>query len=270
MRLGLAAWGLREMPLKDQLQLTRNLGLDLLEFSIANYSKDSIQINSTDTEIAEVIRLFKEYDISLECGCTGNDFTGDDVDTQVVRMKQIITLAAALGLKYLRIFAGFSSDSVVCAKKFDRMIEALTEVNTFAVANKITLCVETHGGVKVLPDGSLLHFNSVSTRCDHWMKILKTGVSICFDPANLEAVGSVSPVEFFKSFRSNIPYVHLKDFRKFSGGIIPAACGEGSLNWQDLMNELKSYQGPAMIEYELPEDAADGMLRSLNFIKRFI
>ena len=33
------------------------------------------------------------------------------------------------------------------------------------------------------------------------------------------------------------------------------------------METLKEFDGPAMIEYELPEDVEDGMTRSLNFLK---
>ena len=43
MRYGLAAWGLREESLESQLRITRDLGLDLLEFSIANYAKASLK-----------------------------------------------------------------------------------------------------------------------------------------------------------------------------------------------------------------------------------
>ena len=54
--------------------------------------------------------------------------------------------------------------------------------------------METHGGVTALDNGALVHFNSVTTRTDLWKEILKTGVSIAYDPANLGAVGSSSTV----------------------------------------------------------------------------
>ena len=51
--------------------------------------------------------------------------------------------------------------------------------------------------------------------------------------------------------------------------MLPAACGEGRLDWPELMAALKEFDGPAMIEYELTGDVRDGMRRSLDFLKRF-
>ena len=68
MRYGLAAWGLREESLESQLKITAGLGLDLLEFSIANYDKDPLQIGATDEQIEQVKALFRQYNVRLECG----------------------------------------------------------------------------------------------------------------------------------------------------------------------------------------------------------
>ena len=266
MRYGLAAWGLREESLESQLAMTRELGLELLEFSIANYDKDALQVGSSDEEIENVKKLFAQYGVKLECGCTGNDFTGDDVAEQITKVKAVIDIAAKLGLKYLRIFAGFTSDSLVYGERFDKMIAALKEVNDHAAPKGVTLCVETHGGVTCMDNGALLHFHSPSTRADMWKKIAETGVSMTYDPANLSGVGMPAPGEFYKEFKAIITYMHLKDFKDVPGGEAPAACGEGRIDWKRLWNDLKGYDGPAMVEYEVVEDVKDGMIRSLNFL----
>jgi len=269
MQYGLAAWGLREESLESQLRITRDLELDLLEFSIANGGNDTLQIHCTDAEIEKVRSQFRQYGVRLECGCTGNDLTNDDVDQQTQKVAKVIEIAAKLGLKFLRIFAGFNSDSLVYGDRLTRMLDALKELHAAASGKGITLCVETHGGVTALKNGVLLHFNSVTTRIDHWKKILETGVSICFDPANLSAVGCTAPEAFYRLFKDRIPYIHLKDFRDVPEGIVPAACGEGRLNWDPLMAVLRDHKGPAMIEYELPGDVKDGMSRSLEFLKKY-
>ncbi|UKI31171.1 MAG: hypothetical protein L6W00_25615 [Lentisphaeria bacterium] len=61
----------------------------------------------------------------------------------------------------------------------------------------------------------------------------------------------------------------MKDFRSVEGGVLPAACGEGRLDWPKLMAALGDYDGPALIEYELPGDVEDGLRRSLAFLKEF-
>ncbi len=267
MRLGLAAWGLRETPLEEQLKLTRDMGLSLLEFSIANYSKDVLQVGCSDAEIEAVKSLYSKYGISLECGCTGNDLTVDDVAPQVEKLTEVIGIASKLGIRYLRIFAGFRSDSEIYGERWERMLNALKELHLLASAKGLLLCVETHGGVTALENGAQLHFNSVTTRGDCWEKILETGVSILFDPANLAAAGAVCPCKFYERFRMHIRYLHLKDFRDVPGGIVPAACGEGRLDYKKLLETIGDYSGPALFEYELTGDVEDGMRRSLSFLK---
>ena len=44
MEYGNAAWGLRELPLEEQLKLTQAMGLHLLELSIAKYHLSLIHI----------------------------------------------------------------------------------------------------------------------------------------------------------------------------------------------------------------------------------
>jgi sugar phosphate isomerase/epimerase len=268
MRLGNAAWGLRETPLERQLQITAEMGLELLELSIAGYDKDFLQLDATATQISDVKRLFDNYDVKLECACTGNDFTGDDVPAQVEKTKKVIDIAAKLGIRYLRIFAGFSSDSVVFGERFAVALDALLSVAQYASIKDVVLVVETHGGV-AQNGNALVHFNSITTRLDYWHEILKTGVSINYDPANLAALGSTDPVAFYEIFKEHIKYVHLKDFRDVPGGVVPAACGEGRLDWHKLLSALDSFHGPALIEYELPEDVEDGLKRSLTFLTQW-
>lgn len=268
MRFGNAAWGLRETPLEKQLQITQAMGLDLLELSIANYDEDVLQLDATDEQIAEVKALYAKYGVSTECGCSGDDFTNEDVADQVARMKKVIVIASKVGIKKLRIFSGFNSDSVVYGERLEKMLSALSEVKTAADAVGVELCVETHGGVACNGD-ALVHFNSTSTRVDCLKAIVSTGVSLNYDPANLAAVGGIDPIAFYGQFKDAITYVHLKDFKDVEGGVKPCACGEGRLDWPSLMATLKDYDGPALFEYELPEDVEDGLKRCLDFVRKF-
>ena len=265
MRLGNAAWGLRETPLEKQLTITRDMGLELLELSIAGYDKDFLQLDAGTKQIDEVKKLFAKYDIKLECAAAGNDFTNNDVNMQLEKLCKVIDIAAMLGIKYLRIFAGFSSDSVIYGKRLTLALDALRKAAQYANSKKLMLVVETHGGV-VKNGDVLVHFASMTTRIDYWPEILKTGVFINYDPANLAAIGDADPLAFYRIFEDNIKYLHLKDFKDVTGGIKPVACGEGRLNWAELIKALKHYQGPALIEYELSEDIEDGLKRSLKFL----
>lgn len=267
MQLGNAAWGLRETPLEQQLAITAAMGLDLLELSIAGYDRDYLQLDADEAKIAEAANLFRKYNVRLDCACTGNDFTGDDAPEQLEKVKTVIGIASKLGVKFLRIFGGFRSDSEVIGSRFTQMLDCLRSAAEYAAPRSVTLAVETHGGVTANGE-ALVHFASATTRIDWWEDILSTGVSINYDPANFAAIGATDPVAFYERFKSSIKYVHLKDFRSVEGGVLPAACGEGRLDWPKLMTALRDYEGPALIEYELPGDVEDGLRRSLAFLKR--
>ena len=269
MKFGNAAWGLRETPLERQLELTRSMGLELLEISIANGGGDRLQHDASTADIDGVRRLFERYGVRTDCAVTGNDFTGDDVATQLAGVRRAIEIAAALGARYLRVFAGFSSDSVMYGARLERMLAALRETVEFGGKNGVLPVVETHGGVTANGE-ALVHFSSASTRIDLLREILKTGAALAYDPANLGAVGMNDPEGFFTTFRPHIRYIHLKDFRDIPGGLKPAACGDpGRLDWARLMPLLADFDGPAMIEYELPGDIEDGLRRSLKFLQTF-
>ena len=75
MNYGLAAWGLRLTPLREQLAMTKRLGLDLLELGINGFSHDLLQWNSPECAIETVKQLFQESKVSILCAATGNDFT---------------------------------------------------------------------------------------------------------------------------------------------------------------------------------------------------
>lgn len=274
MEYGNAAWGLRELPLEEQLKLTQAMGLHLLVLSIANYHRDALQPDASAEQIRQVKALFAQYDVRPDCGATGNDFTAGsaaDVRESLDRVKRAADIAAALGVKVLRIFAGFTSDSLVYGERFDRALEALQLAAEHVRGTGVRLAIETHGGVAATGD-VLHHSATVTTRIDTMRKLLESlpaaEIGMNYDPANLAAVGDAAPERWFRLFRDRIALVHLKDFRDVPGGIVPAGCGEGRLDWKALLAALKEYDGPALIEYELPADVEDGLRRSLRFLKQ--
>ncbi len=266
MRFGLAAWGLRDTPEEKKFALAAELGVELLEISIAGYPKDFLQIDAGEKEIREEKRLAAEYGIQLSCACAGNDFTGEDVEEQIRNVERVLKIASRLGVGQLRIFAGFASDSLMDADRTENMLSALRIVREKADGTGITLAVETHGGV-ICEKGVVRHYASAATRPDFWKRMLETGVSILFDPANLCAAGAVDPADFFHCFREKIVGMHWKDFVGIPGGVRPAACGEGMVDWPRLLEATRSFEGPVLIEYEPVEDVADGMRRSLAFLR---
>lgn len=266
MNFGSASWGFREEPLEKQLQITKELGLSTLELGIANAPKD-LPLDISDAELADVKALYAKYGIELTCAATGNDFTNGNMD-DVAKIKRVIDICETLGVKYLRIFAGFSPVAEVTGAKWDTMIAALQEV--YAYADTVIPVVETHGGVNGFDDG-VEHFASTTTDVECLQKMIAAipELKINYDPANLYAVGVKNPDTVYQQIKDHVCYVHLKDFATVPGGHLrPSACGESDMDWTPILASIKNEDYPMLFEYENTEDIRDGLERSYDYIKK--
>ncbi len=265
MKFGCAAWGFRELPLEKRLEITKKSDLTILELGIENADTD---VKLTDS-VAEIKELYAQYGIELVCAATGNDFTNGNKD-DVEKIKKVIDMCAELGVKYLRIFAGFSPVEEVVGKRWDVMIEALTEVGNYSKDKGVTLAVETHGGVNGFDDG-VEHFYSTSTKPEVLKKLMEQipkNVYFNYDPANLYAVGIKNPDEIYQMIKDRVAYAHFKDFADLpSGHLLPAACGESDMDWKAILNGIGDRDMIAVFEYEIPDDLEDGLNRCYNYIK---
>lgn len=274
MQFGNAAWGFRETPLEQQLDITkRRMGLSILELSVAGHPNDVLQVNATPAHIDKVQKLFADYEVEISCTATGNDFTlpgKSDNLQQLENVRKVIDIAEQLGGRYLRIFAGFAPLEEVTGSRRGVMIDCLKATVDYAAAAGIIPVMETHGGVTALPSG-VKHFHSISSHPDTLAEILDDipELFINFDPANLYAVGISRPEKVYCRFKDKIRYVHLKDFVPTGNGetVYPAACGESDMDWNALLKAMRDFSGPALIEYENTNDVAAGCQRSLKFLK---
>ena len=269
MKFGNAAWGFRETPLEQQLKITSDMGLRVLELGIANAPND-IKIGD-DTKVVK--ELYRKYGIELICAATGNDFTTGTRD-DVTKIMAVIDMCQDLGVRYLRIFAGFAPVSDVVGEVWDNMIYCLKTVAEYAKEKGVIPVIETHGGVNSFEDGGVEHFHTTSTTLETLKKMLNAlplNIGINYDPANLYAVGIENPDSFYQEVKDRVCYVHMKDFAPMqSGHIKPAACGESNMNWKGIIDGIGKSDVLALFEYENTEDIADGCKRSYDYIKKFI
>lgn len=265
MRYGTAAWGFRELPLEKRLEITKRLGLSIYELGIENAPTD-VKLGDS---VEEIKALFDKYGIELVCAATGNDFTNGNKD-DVEKIKKVIDMCAELGVKYLRIFAGFSPVEEVVGKRWDVMIEALTEIGNYSKDKGVTLAVETHGGVNAYDDG-VEHFYSTSTKPEALKKMMEQipkNVGFNYDPANIYAVGIKEPDEIYQMIKDRVAYAHFKDFADLpSGHLLPAACGESDMDWKAILNGIGERDMIALFEYEIPDDLEEGIKRCADYIK---
>lgn len=271
MKLGIAAWGLRKTALEEQLAMTRRLGVRLLELGIASYPDDRLQADAGEMEIRQVQELFAQSGVTLFCAATGNDFTLEDPEqcfSSLETVKKVFQIAERLGIRFLRIFAGFSPLECVTGKRWDIQLECLKEVYAVAKNTQVVPVVETHGGVITEKDGSVRHYPSTSTDHDALDRLLEAipEMRLNFDPANLFVL-NIDVCAFYRRYQDRIAYMHLKDFIPSGCGFLPAACGKSRMNWEVLLQEIKEFRGPAMLEYEIPENVEEGFRESLDFIR---
>ncbi|OGV51812.1 MAG: hypothetical protein A2017_18895 [Lentisphaerae bacterium GWF2_44_16] len=277
MIIGNAAWGFRETPLEEQLKITRTMGLKLLELSIAGHHGDRLQLNASHQEISEVKNLFQQNGIELCCFATGNDYTLKDREAcfaQLENVKKVIDICSQFGGGHLRIFAGFEPVGEITGKRWKTMIDCLVASGEYCMGKNIVPVIETHGGVRNYSDG-VEHFHSTSSEPDTMFRMLNElpeSIKVNFDPANLYAVGIEHPEKVYSRIKSRVGYMHLKDFVRVPGTsrLRPAACGKSEMDWNSLMEAIKDYRGPALIEYENVEDVKAGCRSSLQFIKKFL
>ena len=270
-QLGAAAWGFRELQTEEQLILCKKLGLIFLELGIANAPKD-IPLDATVDELKEIKELYQKYGILLSMAATGNDFTlssEKEVHKEVLKIKKVIEICSLLGIKYLRIFAGFSHAEEVIGTRYKIMIKAITEVAEYARIKSVILAIETHGGVDVYEDG-VVHYMSVTTDLEHLRHLIREiprDVKFVFDAPNLYAVGIKHPEEIYSMMKDRIAYMHFKDFIKMPNGHIkPEACGESDMDWRAFLKAVSDFTGPVLIEYENPDRIKEGCQKSIQYL----
>lgn len=267
---GNAAWGFRELELEEQLKITHKMGLRVHELGIANAELD-LPLDADNAALDEVKALYKKYNIMLLCAATGNDFScGSDADVE--KIEKVTDICAYLGVKYLRIFAGFSAVSEVKGERWNMMVLSLNRCAEYAKGKGVTLVVETHGGVDGFDGGEVEHFMSVTTDEETLARLkceLDGTIAFNYDPANLYAVGHKHPNKIYSLLKDRVAYVHLKDFKTMpSGHKKPAACGESDMDWSEILSGLRDFDGAMLFEYEIPESLEEGLINSYNYIKK--
>lgn len=266
---GNAAWGLRETPIEKQFEITKKMGLRYLETGIANAPKD-IPLDVTEKEIKNIAAMSEKCGIKMICAATGNDFTTGTADIE--KVKKVIEICEKLNIPNLRIFAGFTPLKDMTEKIFEEMIASLCEVCEYAEKHGVTPVIETHGAVESYDDG-VCHVMSVTTDADSLKKImdrLPENAGICFDPANLYAVGIEKPEMIYTQFKDRVVYAHFKDFKKLdSGHLVPSFCGDGDMDWRGILKAMDGFDGAALFEYENPSDVENGLEKSYQNIMKY-
>ena len=269
-QIGLACWGMRELPLSEQVALCKKLHAFTMELDIAN-AAGGLSLDAGEEDLQNVRTLFEKAGLPLAWVATGNDFTLPDRRSllrDADKVCRAIDICQRLQIAHLRIFAGFSPAKEVRGERWDGLIWALGFCAKHARRAGVQLCLELHGGVRPFMSG-VEHFHSASTKWDMLCALVQQAppdLAFLLDPANLWAVGE-DPARYYDLIKGRIACMHVKDFcRQEDGSLKPVACGQGGLDWKVFLAHAR-YEGPAFIEYENPEDVEEGMRESIRYLK---
>ena len=273
--LGCGEWGFRNRAIPEWMELAISLGFRHLEFGIGGGWPGRLPETPTAADVAGFRRLAERHAVSTRYCCLENDFTRPDAaehDAQVRKVLAQLSPAADCGARLVRLFAGFTPAERVTEAIWERLIDALERCATAAFQRGMKLAIETHGAIHQLPDGSLAHRHTVSTRRDCLQRLLRempAAVGINYDPGNLKAADPTDKRYAADLVAGRVSYCHLKDWRRTGAGWVACAPGDDDIDYAKLL-PVPGFDGVYLIEYEPLEDTADGIRRSLDYLRRAI
>jgi sugar phosphate isomerase/epimerase len=177
---------------------------------------------------------------------------------------------SALNVKTVRMFAGWTPAEELTERRWKNAMEALKELDRFALGLDMQIAIETHGTLQDFGAGRI-HFTNLTTRFDLLERLLEempARMGILFDPANLRVAGDRSLPDYVKLLNGRITALHLKDWvRNADDSWAAVAIGDADYDWAPVFNALQ-FDGVALIEYENCSDLAEGMRRSIAYMER--
>ena len=265
-------WGFRDLEMEDHFRICRRFGFHYMEFGIGGDVPGRLPEEMSRDQISQFAALGNKYDIETPFCCLVNDFTLPDQAAHgrmVEKTIASIRLAAELGARLVRLFAGFTPARALTEEIWERMLDAFVRCEPVCADLGLTIAVETHGKVTFRGNvGRHEHTASTDRGClGRLFRELPATIGFCYDPGNMRAVQPDDERYALDLLNDRINYVHLKDWHQTNGGWVTVAPGDDALDYARLLPKVK-YQGVYTIEYEPTEDVQDGIQRSLDYLQR--
>lgn len=241
-------------------------GIELLDFFFKNEAEIQDAIELLDRKGLLVSALSIENDFATECE--------EDLEAQVVYVKEQIDLAIRLKTKILRVLSGIFKQGLHYDLCMENIIKGLKSCAEYAEQKGITMVLENHGvfsGTSQKVASIIEKVNSLS---------LKSNIDTGNFLLNLE-----NPVEAVKKLMDKIAFVHIKDLKKlnkpngfevfmaddstlFQGTI----AGKGDVDLQQIVSILKDggYDGYLSVEYEGVGSCIEDTEESIAYVKRLL
>lgn len=258
-----------KLGFEEALEKCSEIGLDTVEFEIAEYDKF---IPYSEKQVKEIKDGFTKYGISISSICAEvGGFAIEDraeVENRVAKVKVVIDNAVKLGIKIIQFHIGKLGEDDVRACKCDlkndsdpneNLVYALKELDAYAQKAGVVLATET--GPE--PGDKLAAFiKGNNFKC----------VAVNFDPANL-CMNGFDVIASAKALKGLIVQTHAKDgiFNSVVDGYKEVALGEGDVPWEEYLKTLQEigFDGNFIIEREVGPTPVDDIAKAATFLKNW-
>ena len=156
--------------------------------------------------------------------------------------KKVVSIAKALGTRYIRIFSFYhNGGDVWTAEERKEVLTRLRRMITYACEQDVILLHENEKDI----------YGDIADRCADLMKELYCdNFKAVFDPANFVQCGQGTKYAY-EVLKDYIEYIHIKDAFLKDGKVVPAGNGDGNISY--ILKELfaKGYDGFLSLEPHL-------------------
>ena len=260
LKFGLAAWGFRQMTLREYFDTASRLGLGLIELNCRADVPAHLGADFDQQDIAEVLDGAADQGLQIVALSANTDFISSDpaeLNSQTAQLRRTIELASKLGAEYVRVLLG--QDTQPAPAVLETAVRKLQEAGKFAGSFEIRLAIENGFG----PLCS-------SRDCLEILQQLRGDpIGLLYNPANFLRDGD-DPLKALELLAEYTCYSHLADY----DGRQLCAIGRGSIDWTALTGLLSECPAEiALIEYPHPEDielgTAAGQKKLTSLLRKF-
>ncbi|WP_168735491.1 sugar phosphate isomerase/epimerase family protein [Cohnella fermenti] len=248
------------------------LGFCYLELGIGGDYAGRLSREMSPADAHRVKECVKDYGLTAPFVCLENDFTLEDRSDlleMIERTKREIALCHELGATHVRLFTGFELAERMTEDRWRWLLGAFREAEALCASFGIEIAIETHG--QLTPEGEgFVHRHTTSTDWGSLQRLLRElppRIGINFDPGNLKPVGGRPLTDYARLLDGRINYCHLKDWKRTGDCWTACGVGDDDIDWDALLAAM-SYDGVYLIEYEPTHDVEDGIVRSLNHLRK--
>lgn len=231
------------------------------------------ELREPDLDTARALRAYAdEKGVRFGCLSCFCNFTPENTEAQIARMKTYIDMAQILGAPYFHhtLVAGYETPEEVQKNReilFENAVGAVRRLYDYGQTKGIRLIFEDQGYL----------FNGVEN-FSRFLDTVDRNVGVLLDTGNTFNVDE-EPEEFLEAFLPRICHVHLKDvvyaptsegmlqwIRTLKGNFFwPVPLGQGRLPLEKIVRRLEKagYSGLYALEYGAPSDDSPVMTETM-------